>query len=806
MPGAVDVSDAVAATGNSLLMKSKATLYSSQGMLTGLLTLHHDRLVWNEISDRSSNMLTISTDVLFGATLSPPGKYKFRSIEAASATNLSIETSTHFTVYTLTTRESGKRPLCDTWTFMVESEEESVTWLSLLRFAINPKHANGDANVLVFLNPVSGKRKSLKLFETVIRPIFEIGCTEYTLKVTSSSGHASEFARNEDLSGYTAIVAVSGDGLLHEILNGLLLRPDWSKYRNIPLGIIPTGTGNGLAKSLDCIWPEQAAVAIVKAQKRPIDIMCATLASGHVEYCFLSMTWGLIADIDIESERMRWAGPARLDLYGTIRLMNLRYYGGRLHYLPATVEPDSEDNQESSKEKVVDRKGKQPDRGGMVSGADAIRGAGGPAPSAGSSFTNMLDRANQGADMAWGLPAPNYSSPLIRQSPRPHSDASSPNVQQAATLHPTLTAGIQLPIKQGSLPPRWRTVEGPFVQVIATNVSWLSADFLACQRARISDGAIDLVYSGAATKWQIIPYMATSTRDNYMNTEGITHVRARAFILEPTGLRTTSRGITSLQAIQPRQGQPKATKDSIRPMSMPLFSSLRSKAHSKHSGSRAEKSASPQAPVPVRVRSHAYTSYHQQTIGRDSTINSLLVEGLDSAEAGQHSSGGVMARQPRTPAQAVFSVRSETDMAATGLSDLESSATLSAPVVTKPAQPSPITHSPIPEPPPSAPANGKVAIEQGARKSMDVGRVTDAEDSSDECKLVGTHGIVDLDGEVVELGAIKMECLPNLTMVICPPWLNESQTARVSTMPVPKMAESIKGTLSREGSMLSFGI
>ncbi|KAJ2823808.1 hypothetical protein IWW50_003619, partial [Coemansia erecta] len=143
MPGAVDVSDIVANNGygETLLMKSKAMLYSSQGVLTGLLTLYRDRLVWSEISGeyRSSNMLTISMDVVFGATLSPPGKYKFKSIESASESNLKLETSTHFTVYTLTSRENGKRPMCDTWTFMVDSEEECATCLSLLRYAINPQ-------------------------------------------------------------------------------------------------------------------------------------------------------------------------------------------------------------------------------------------------------------------------------------------------------------------------------------------------------------------------------------------------------------------------------------------------------------------------------------------------------------------------------------------------------------------------------------------------------------------------------------------------------------------------------------------
>ena len=44
---------------------------------------------------------------------------------------------------------------------------------------------------------------------------------------------------------------VSGDGLLHEIINGLISRPDWNEIKNtITVGGIPAGTGNGIIKSL----------------------------------------------------------------------------------------------------------------------------------------------------------------------------------------------------------------------------------------------------------------------------------------------------------------------------------------------------------------------------------------------------------------------------------------------------------------------------------------------------------------------------------------------------------------------------
>ncbi|KAJ2373328.1 hypothetical protein IW150_003678, partial [Coemansia sp. RSA 2607] len=534
MPGATDIIDIMAfgCDENTLMMKSKASLYSSQGVLEGMLTLYRGRLQWSELSERSSNMLTISMDVLFGATLSPPGKFKFRSFEAASAVNLSIEASTHFTVYTIMAREGGKRPLCDTWTFKVESEEECAMWITLLHYAIRPKLGEKDAHVLIFLNPVSGKRKALKTFDTIVKPILEIGQTKYTLKITETQGYAMDFVQIEDLSSYSSVVVVSGDGLLYEVLNGLLQRTDWPKHRHLPIGVVPAGTGNGLAKSLDAIWPEQAAVAVVKSEARPMDIMSATLASGRTQYCFLSMTWGLLADIDIESESIRWAGSARLDLYGTLRLMNLRYYGGRLHYLPATEWGDSDSDISQKQTKTS---------GGMVKEYGA---------SGNSSIINIIERANQGVDDAWGLPPPNFSSPLVRHSPKLSAAHLTSNIQPAVTLHPTLTAGIQLPITEESLPPRWKTIEGPFVQVIATNVPWLSTDFLACQKARMSDGTIDLVFSRNVSKWQILPYMANSTKGNYMNNNGVENIKVKAFILEPTGLRTTSRNESSHRAIQ----------------------------------------------------------------------------------------------------------------------------------------------------------------------------------------------------------------------------------------------------------------
>ena len=44
----------------------------------------------------------------------------------------------------------------------------------------------------------------------------------------------------------------SGDGLIYEVINGLMRRLDWRRAIQTPIGVIPCGTGNALAASI--LW------------------------------------------------------------------------------------------------------------------------------------------------------------------------------------------------------------------------------------------------------------------------------------------------------------------------------------------------------------------------------------------------------------------------------------------------------------------------------------------------------------------------------------------------------------------------
>ncbi|KAH8394073.1 hypothetical protein KR215_002486 [Drosophila sulfurigaster] len=202
--------------------------------------------------------------------------------------------------------------------------------------------------LLILLNPKSGSGKGRELFQKQVAPLLREAEAQYDLQITTHPQYALEFVRSRKdlLERYAGIVVASGDGLFYEVLNGLMERMDWRRAcRELSLGIIPCGSGNGLAKSIahHCNEPYDpkpilhATLICVAGRATPMDVVRVELShrdKHFVMYSFLSIGWGLIADIDIESERLRSIGAQRFTLWAIKRLITLRTYRGKLFYLP----------------------------------------------------------------------------------------------------------------------------------------------------------------------------------------------------------------------------------------------------------------------------------------------------------------------------------------------------------------------------------------------------------------------------------------------------------------------------------------
>lgn len=177
---------------------------------------------------------------------------------------------------------------------------------------------------LVFLNPVSGKGQALRKWK-LVSGMFD-GCW-VTVHQTQYRGHAHDIVKDSDLSDIDGLISISGDGLVHEILNGLCKNP---KHLSTPIGIIPAGSGNALAQYISSgrINLNKCASICIKGKLHPLDINEISFADNSVIYSFLSISWGYIAEVDIESDYFRCCGIVRYYLYGAWKFVRLQRHVG----------------------------------------------------------------------------------------------------------------------------------------------------------------------------------------------------------------------------------------------------------------------------------------------------------------------------------------------------------------------------------------------------------------------------------------------------------------------------------------------
>ena len=71
------------------------------------------------------------------------------------------------------------------------------------------------------------------------------------------------------------------------------------------VGGVHPGSGNAIAKSMDCEDPMAATFALIRGKAAPWDIM-GIKQGDHVLYSHLSLTHAMIADIDIGYEAYRY--------------------------------------------------------------------------------------------------------------------------------------------------------------------------------------------------------------------------------------------------------------------------------------------------------------------------------------------------------------------------------------------------------------------------------------------------------------------------------------------------------------------
>lgn len=214
------------------------------------------------------------------------------------------------------------------------------------------------------VNKVSGNGRALKIWTQIEKILQEknvLYCVRFTEKPKHATSLVQEVISKEKVA---AIVAVGGDGTIHEVVNGLI-------GTNIPLGIIPAGSGNDFARGLGIPFKhDQALERILQGKPKIIDIGYANSASfctvagigfdgevaqaanisiykkwlnfahmGHISYIISALKVFFRykpAEISLIVDKK----PYKLSKVWLIAAANLPYYGGGLAICPKAKSND----------------------------------------------------------------------------------------------------------------------------------------------------------------------------------------------------------------------------------------------------------------------------------------------------------------------------------------------------------------------------------------------------------------------------------------------------------------------------------
>ena len=259
------------------------------------------------------------------------------------------------------TLQASEEKFTTGWQDFLENElDERTKLLGITR----PK------KLLVFVNPYGGRKKAESVYRNVASPLFKLAGIETTVEVTQCRNYARDRLQKIDFSVFDGIVAVGGDGMANEIINGvlqaqqkqnnisldgdsksLLIEPIDYVKANVKIGLIPAGSTNCLSYvSQGTDDAETAVLQIICGENHPLDICSIHEDDGKfVRFSFSMTSYGYFGQVLQKSENLRKLGPSRYDIAGINAFTKAKSYHSEVAYLPSSPEDPVDISQVDSK-------------------------------------------------------------------------------------------------------------------------------------------------------------------------------------------------------------------------------------------------------------------------------------------------------------------------------------------------------------------------------------------------------------------------------------------------------------------------
>ncbi|MFD1875127.1 diacylglycerol/lipid kinase family protein [Hymenobacter bucti] len=162
-------------------------------------------------------------------------------------------------------------------------------------------------------NPMAGTGRRAEFPALLARYFGSEASGDYLLRPTEGPGHATELARAAAQAGCRVVVAVGGDGTVNEVGQGLL------HQENTAMGIVPRGSGNGLARHLKV--PLNLGAALRRLRQPAFSRMDVGCINDRPFFC----TAGLGFDARV-SQQFAQAGSRGLSTYLRVTLQEYKTF------------------------------------------------------------------------------------------------------------------------------------------------------------------------------------------------------------------------------------------------------------------------------------------------------------------------------------------------------------------------------------------------------------------------------------------------------------------------------------------------
>ena len=149
--------------------------------------------------------------------------------------------------------------------------------------------------ILAIINPISGTRAKTDIPQALRH---EIDSDKFDLEIvyTEYAGHATVLSNQAVARQYAYVLSVGGDGTCNEIAKTLI-------HTDTVLGIIPTGSGNGLARHLGIPMKTQDAIKLVNSEYLVTVDYCR--ANEQVFFCTCGVGFDALVSLRFAKDKRR---------------------------------------------------------------------------------------------------------------------------------------------------------------------------------------------------------------------------------------------------------------------------------------------------------------------------------------------------------------------------------------------------------------------------------------------------------------------------------------------------------------------